>query len=58
MPLNNESFNEYIYKKAKEGGFDNTIKSERIWTKTNFYIDEQVINSLTAIDAHVRQLLN
>jgi hypothetical protein len=43
MPLNNESFKEYIYKKAKEGGFDTTIKSKRIRTKTNFYINEQVI---------------
>ncbi len=43
MPLNNESFNEYIYKKAKEVGFDNTIKSKRIWTKSKFYIDEQEI---------------
>jgi hypothetical protein len=43
MPLNNESFNEYLYKKAKAGGFDSPIKRKRIRTKTSFYIDEQAI---------------
>jgi hypothetical protein len=43
MPLNNESFDEYLYKKAKAGGFDSPIKSKGIRTKTNFYLDEQVI---------------
>jgi hypothetical protein len=46
MPLNNESFNEYLYKKAKAGGFDSPIKSKRIRTRTSFYIDEQVIKDL------------
>jgi hypothetical protein len=44
MPLNNESSDEYLYKKAKAGGFDSPIKSKRIRTKTSFYsIDEQAI---------------
>jgi hypothetical protein len=41
MPLNNESFNKYLYKKVKAGGFDSPIKSKRIRTKMSFYIDEQ-----------------
>ena len=41
MPRNNESFDKYLFEKAQSGAFDNPIKSKRIRTKTNFYIDEE-----------------
>ena len=46
MPLDNESIDDYLFKRAKAGGFDSPIKSKRIWTKTNRFIDEQVIKVL------------
>ncbi len=41
MPRNNESFNKKLFEKAQSGAFDNPVKSKRIRTKTNFYINDE-----------------
>jgi hypothetical protein len=46
MPRNNESFDKYLFEKAQSGAFDNPVKSKRIRTKTNFYIDDESLKVL------------
>jgi hypothetical protein len=41
MPRNNEAFDKYLFEKAQSGTFDNPVKSKRIRTNTNFYIDDE-----------------
>ena len=46
MPLDNEFFDDYLFKKAKAGGFDSPIKSKEIRNKTNRFINEQAVTVL------------